>query len=54
MGLINSNKIFMNMAIHDMRNPTGAIEFGIQESLKKLEMHQEKFNKLKMFLENCF
>ena len=27
---INTNMIFMNMVIHDMRNPTGAIEFGVK------------------------
>jgi hypothetical protein len=26
---INTNRIFMNMVIHDMRNPTGSIEFGL-------------------------
>jgi hypothetical protein len=34
---MNTIKIFMNMVIHDMRNPTGSIEFGVQESLQKLQ-----------------
>ena len=33
--LIN-NKIFLNMVIHDMRNPTNSIEYGIKEVLKIL------------------
>ena len=34
---INTNRIFMNMVIHDMRNPTGAIEFGVKQSIDNLE-----------------
>ena len=34
---INTNRIFMNMVIHDMRNPVGAIEFGVQVSLDNLK-----------------
>ena len=33
--LVN-NKIFLNMVIHDMRNPTNSIEFAIKEVLKLL------------------
>lgn len=33
--LIN-NKIFLNMVIHDMRNPTNSIEFAVKEVLKLL------------------
>jgi len=33
---INTNRIFMNMVIHDMRNPTGAIEFGVRQSIDNL------------------
>jgi hypothetical protein len=32
----------MNMVIHDMRNPTGAIEFGMEQSLENLKKHFEK------------
>jgi len=31
--LIN-NKIFLNMVIHDMRNPTNSIEFALKEVLR--------------------
>ena len=34
---MNSSKIFMNMLVHDMRNPASSIEFGIQESLDHLQ-----------------
>ena len=30
---LQNNKIFMNMAIHDMRNPTLAIMFGVTETI---------------------
>ena len=33
---ITTNKLFMNMVIHDMRNPTGAIEFGVMQSIDNL------------------
>jgi hypothetical protein len=31
--LVN-NKIFLNMVIHDMRNPTNSIEFAVKEVLR--------------------
>jgi hypothetical protein len=34
---LNNTKIFMNMVIHDMRNPTNSIEFAIKEVLKMLQ-----------------
>lgn len=30
---LKNNKIFMNMVIHDMRNPTTAIQFGVTETI---------------------
>ena len=36
-GQLNNNKIFLNMVIHDMRNPSNAAEFGMQESLKLID-----------------
>jgi hypothetical protein len=45
--LINTNRIFMNMVIHDMRNPTGSIEFGMQQSLDNLEQYLLRFQALK-------
>jgi hypothetical protein len=44
---INTNKIFMNMVIHDMRNPTGSIEFGVQRSIDLLQMFAKKLKSLK-------
>jgi hypothetical protein len=37
----------MNMVIHDMRNPTSAIEFGVEESLRELQKHFDEFFKLR-------
>ena len=33
---LKNNKILMNMAIHDMRNPTNAIVFGVTETIQML------------------
>jgi hypothetical protein len=44
---INTNRIFMNMVIHDMRNPTGAIEFGVKQSLDNLQVWKKKIKMLK-------
>ena len=35
------------MVVHDMRNPTSSIEFGLQETLKILDTHFENYNNLK-------
>ena len=40
---IEAQRIFMNMIIHDMRNPTSSIEFALQEGLKLLKAHFEEF-----------
>ena len=34
--LLNSNKLFLNMIIHDLRNPAMSIIFGLQESIEAL------------------
>ena len=34
---LKNNKTFMNMAVHDMRNPTNAITFGVNETLQMLK-----------------
>lgn len=34
---LNNTKIFLNMVIHDMRNPTNSIEFAMKEILKMIE-----------------
>lgn len=38
---LDSSKLFTNMVVHDMRNPTGAIEFGIKQSLENIEAHRK-------------
>ena len=30
---LDSNKIFLNMVVHDMRNPTNQVEFMVTETL---------------------
>ena len=32
---LKANKIFLNMVIHDMRNPTNSIEFGIRQIMDR-------------------
>ena len=34
---LKNTKIFLNMVIHDMRNPTTSIEFAVKEVIKLLE-----------------
>ena len=41
---LKNTKIFLNMVIHDMRNPTTSIEFAVKEVIKMLE-RQIKFSK---------
>ena len=31
---LENNKIFLNMVVHDMRNPTSQIEFTLKQSLE--------------------
>jgi len=31
---LENNKVFLNMVVHDMRNPTNQIEYTLQQSLK--------------------
>jgi hypothetical protein len=33
---LKNTKIFLNMVIHDMRNPTTSIEFAVKEVIKLL------------------
>ena len=33
---LENNKIFLNMVVHDMRNPTNQIDFTLQQSLEQL------------------
>ena len=34
---LDSNKIFLNMVVHDMRNPTNQVEFMVTETLDLLK-----------------
>lgn len=34
---VKNSKLFLNMVIHDMRNPANSIEFGLKETLKLLQ-----------------
>lgn len=36
------------MVIHDMRNPTGAIEFGVRQSIENLQQWQDKLTAVQM------
>ena len=36
------------MVVHDMRNPTSSIEFGLKETLKALDKYFDTFKDLKM------
>ena len=37
----------MNMAIHDMRNPTNAITFGVNETIQMLRNQKKKIESIK-------
>jgi hypothetical protein len=45
-----SNAIFLNMIIHDMRNPSSSIQFAVKELKNILKTHFEKLNVLKRIL----
>ena len=33
---LENNKVFLNMVVHDMRNPTNQIDYTLQQSLDQL------------------
>lgn len=39
---LNNTKIFLNMVIHDMRNPATSIDYAIREVLKILKLDMKK------------
>ena len=41
-GQLKNTKIFLNMVIHDMRNPSNSIEFAIKEVIKMLRFDQKR------------
>jgi hypothetical protein len=40
---LENTKIFLNMVIHDLRNPTNQVEYLVNQSVKKLKVIQSKF-----------
>ena len=47
---LENNKIFLNMVVHDMRNPTNQIDFTLQQSLEQLTGLKEELEKLDLSL----
>ena len=41
---LDSNKIFLNMVIHDMRNPCNAAEFGMQQIIELIDKANAECN----------
>ena len=48
---VATNRKFLHMVIHDMRNPTTSIQFGITEALKLLRSYRANFWNIKTFIE---
>jgi ribosomal protein L30E len=44
---LKNNKTFMNMAVHDMRNPTNAIIFGVNETIQMLKNQKKKIDSIR-------
>jgi|LauGreDrversion4_2_1035121.scaffolds.fasta_scaffold968966_1 hypothetical protein len=44
-----NSKLFLNMVIHDMRNPTNSIEFALKQSLKLLQSYPESHSEARFF-----
>lgn len=44
---LENTKIFLNMVIHDLRNPTNQVEYLVNQSVKKLKIIQTKYHTLK-------
>ena len=51
---LNNTKIFLNMVIHDMRNPTNAMEYAIKEVINLLEKAKERALKKAQSFQNVF
>ena len=47
---LENNKIFLNMVVHDMRNPTNQIDFTLQQSLEHLTILKEELESLNLSL----
>ena len=46
MNTVQNSKIFLNMVVHDMRNPTSQIEFILQQSIESLTSLKSYMNDL--------
>ena len=44
---LDNNKIFLNMVIHDLRNPTNQVDFLVNQTLGLLKDIKEQHNKNK-------
>jgi hypothetical protein len=44
---LKNNRMFMDMVIHDMRNPTNSITFGITETIQMLKNQHNKIKSIK-------
>jgi hypothetical protein len=43
---LENNKVFLNMVVHDMRNPTNQIDYTLQQSLDQLLKLKKHLNEL--------
>jgi hypothetical protein len=43
---LENTKIFLNMSVHDMRNPTNQIEFLSKQALAQLREYQSKLKEM--------
>ena len=41
-----TNRMFLNMCIHDMRSPTNSIEFGLKQTLASIKDYQKDLKRL--------
>ena len=51
---LDNTKIFLNMVIHDLRNPTNQVEYLVNQSLQKLKDIQKSYHKKKEEAEKDF
>ena len=49
---LESNKIFLNMVVHDMRNPTNQIEYILNQSINQLKDLKNHLNNLDFSIKN--
>ena len=49
---LENNNLFLNMVVHDMRNPTNQIEYTLQQSIEHLDDLKEQLARLDYKLRN--